>query len=66
MSDTTDTGSKENVAYKLLRDIAGTTDIPRNYGGDFKEWYLDLYGDCLRATKGTRGVSHFPSDQAGR
>ena len=49
----TETGCLENVAYLLCKDIAGTLDL-KDKSEDYRKDLLDLYAECLEATKGRR------------
>ena len=47
--------SKESVALALAKEIKYRED-PDNKKGDFRKNYLDLYAECLEATKGNRSI----------
>ncbi|SFO06244.1 hypothetical protein SAMN04488056_10320 [Cohaesibacter marisflavi] len=59
MRDKTNTAksSKEEVAYKLAQQIfsfeAANNVAPKGDGKAFREYYLDLYAECLVATGGS-------------
>jgi hypothetical protein len=45
-------GSKERVAYELMRWLSGTVEVTGKEAR--KDAFLDLYVECLQATKGLR------------
>lgn len=44
-----DSGSPERVAYDLMKWVGGADPKPQGRAG-----WLDLYAECLRATRGAR------------
>jgi hypothetical protein len=47
--------SKESVALTLAQDIA-TQESLHNDKATYREKFLDLYAECLKATKGNRRI----------
>ncbi|MCA8901294.1 MAG: hypothetical protein KDA53_08585 [Hyphomonas sp.] len=45
--------SKEEVAYKLYREITGAEDRPIGRE-EVRKYLLDTYAECLHATRGLR------------
>lgn len=55
MADKPSSGTPEQVALELLHLVAaGETVSGDGTKAHNKEWILDTYADCLRATKGNR------------